>query len=133
VTKITKSTEAANWSHVQSEHNPADLAGRGVNLQELVDNPLWWHGPTGLQRPRVHWPSQGTDLPVTEIERRAVKAHVASMPTEDLLDRFSKLDRALLVLAYVHRFAQRCRRQSPIFGVCLEAQDVAAAEQFMTI
>jgi len=35
VTKITDSTEAANWSHVQSEHNPADLASRGVPLQEL--------------------------------------------------------------------------------------------------
>jgi len=46
VTKITDSTEAANWSHVQSEHNPADLACRGVPLQKLVDNPLWWHEPT---------------------------------------------------------------------------------------
>jgi len=111
VTKIIESTEAANWSHVQSEHNPADLASRGVPLQELVDTPLWWHGS------RDHWPSQGTDLPVTEIEKRAVKSHVASMPKEDFMDRFSKLDRALSldrVFAYVHRFVQRCRRQSPL-------------------
>jgi len=47
-----------------------------------------------------HWHSQGTDLPVTEIKKRAVKANVASMSTEDFLDRFSKLDRAL-------RFVQR--------------------------
>jgi len=40
VTKTTESTEAANWSHVQSEYNPADLASRGVYLQELVDNPF---------------------------------------------------------------------------------------------
>jgi len=58
MTKITESTEAANWSHVQSKHNPADLASGGVPLQELVDNPLWWHGPTWLQRRRDHWPSQ---------------------------------------------------------------------------
>ncbi|XP_052858246.1 uncharacterized protein LOC128266018 [Drosophila gunungcola] len=45
VTKITQSAKAEKWSHVQSEHNPADLASRGVALQELVDNPLWWHGP----------------------------------------------------------------------------------------
>jgi len=95
VTKITESTEAANWSHIQPEHNPS----RGVPLQELVDNPLWWHGPTWLQRPRDHWRSQGTDLPVTEIEKRAVKVHVASMPTEDFLDRFTNLDGALRVLA----------------------------------
>jgi len=112
--------------------NPADLGryGIGVPLQELVNNPLWWHGPTCLQRP---WPSQGTDLPVTDIEKRAVKAHVASMPTEDFLDRFFKLDRAVRVLACVHRFVQRCRRQPPLSGVRIEAQDVAAAEQLMTI
>jgi len=98
------------------------VAGRGVPSQELVDNPLWWHGPTWMQRPRDLWPSQ-----------RAVKAHVASMPTEDFLDRFSKLDRALRVLAYDHRFVQRCRRQSPFSGVRLEAQDVPAAEQLMPI
>jgi len=57
------------------------LASRGVPLQELMDNPLWWHGPTWLQRPRDHWLRQGTDLPVTEIEKRAVKAHVASLPS----------------------------------------------------
>jgi len=45
------------------------------------------------------------------------------MPTEDFLDLFSKLDKALRVLAYVHL----CRKQSPLSGVRLEAQDVAAA------
>jgi len=51
------------------------------------------------------------------------------MPTEDFLDLFSKLDKALRVLAYVHL----CRKQSPLSGVRLEAQDVAAAERLMTI
>jgi len=70
---------------------------------------------------------------VTEIEKRAVKVHVASMPIEDFLDRFSNLDRALRVLAYVYRLVQRCRRQSPLSGVRLKAQDVAAEEEQMTI
>ncbi|XP_070068063.1 uncharacterized protein [Drosophila takahashii] len=69
VTKITQSTEAANWAHVQSEHNPADLASRGVPLQDLIDNSLWWHGPTWLSKPRDQWPSQSTDLQVTEVEK----------------------------------------------------------------
>jgi len=55
------------------------------------------------------------------------------MPTENILDRFSKLDRALRVLAYVHRFVQRCRKQSPLSGVNLEAQDVAPAGRLMTL
>ncbi|XP_070068113.1 uncharacterized protein [Drosophila takahashii] len=133
VTKITQSTEAANWAHVRSEHNPADLASRGVPLQDLIDNSLWWHGPTWLSKPRDQWPSQSTDLQVTEVERRPVKAHVASIPTEDILDRFSKLDRALRVLAYVHRFVQRCKKQSQMSEVRLEAQELVAAERLMVI
>ncbi|XP_070068068.1 uncharacterized protein [Drosophila takahashii] len=133
VTKITQSTEAANWAHVQSEHNPADLASRGVPLQDLIDNSLWWHGPTWLSKPRDQWPSQSTDLQVTEVEKRPVKAHVASIPTEDILDRFSKLDRALRVLAYVHRFVQRCKKQSQKSEVRLEAQELVAAERLMVI
>jgi len=76
----------------------------------------------------THLPATA-DLRVPEIEKRDVKAHVASMPTEDFLYRCPKLDRALRVLAYV----QRCRRQSPLSGVRLEAQDVDAAEWLMTI
>ncbi|XP_043063587.1 uncharacterized protein LOC122319852 [Drosophila ficusphila] len=133
VTKITQSTEAANWSHVQSEHNPADLASRGVALPELVGSSLWWHGPTWLQKPRSQWPSQGTDLPVTEIEKRAVKAHVAYIPNEDFLDRFSKLDRALRVLAYVQRFINRCKKQSPLSEIRLEAKELVAAERLMIL
>ncbi|XP_043063591.1 uncharacterized protein LOC122319857 [Drosophila ficusphila] len=133
VTKITQSTEAANWSHVQSEHNPADLASRGVALPELVGSSLWWHGPIWLQKPRSQWPSQGTDLPVTEIEKRAVKAHVAYIPNEDFLDRFSKLDRALRVLAYVQRFINRCKNQSPLSEIRLEAKELVAAERLMIL
>ncbi|XP_044312742.1 uncharacterized protein LOC123037185 [Drosophila rhopaloa] len=106
---------------------------RGVPLHELVDKSLWWHGPTWLQKPRDQWPAQSTDLQVTEVERRPVKAHVASIPTEDILDRFSKLNRALRVFAYVHRFVQRCRKQSPIPEVHLEAQELVAAERLMVI
>jgi len=84
-----------------------------------VDIPLWW--------PRNQWPSQRTELPLTEVENRAVKAHVASMPTEDFLDRFSEVDRALRVLAYVHRFPITAFRGPSRGAGC------AAAERLMTI
>jgi len=66
---------------------------------------------------------------VTQVEKRAFKAHVASMPTADFLDRFFKLNRALQVLAYDQRFAQRCRKQSLLLTVRLEAQVVSTAER----
>jgi len=46
---------------------------------------------------------------------------------------WTKLDRALRVPAYVHRFVQRCRKQSSLSGVRTEAKDVAEAERLLTI
>jgi len=39
-----------------------------------------------------------------------MKVNFAKAPSEDFLERFSKLDKALRVLAYVLRFIQRCRK-----------------------
>lgn len=39
-----------NWVHVRSENNPADLASRGLNPSDLLDNVTWWHGPDFMRR-----------------------------------------------------------------------------------
>jgi len=54
VAKIAQTTDAGKWSHVRSEHNPADLASRGVLPQELINNSLWWHGPEWLQLSKIN-------------------------------------------------------------------------------
>ncbi|XP_043063799.1 uncharacterized protein LOC122319964 [Drosophila ficusphila] len=108
VTKITQVTSAEHWAHVRSEHNSADLASRGVSLRELVHSQLWWEGPDWLQQPKDMWPTRELGPPVTDIEQRAVKVNFAK--AEDFLERFSALDKALRVLAYVIRFTQRCRK-----------------------
>ncbi|XP_043657461.1 uncharacterized protein LOC122622884 [Drosophila teissieri] len=41
VTKIALNTDASQWSHVRSEHNPADLASRCVTAEELATCPAW--------------------------------------------------------------------------------------------
>ncbi|XP_043065496.1 uncharacterized protein LOC122320916 [Drosophila ficusphila] len=110
VTKITQVTSAEHWAHVRSEHNSADLASRGVSLRELVHSQLWWEGPDWLQQPKDMWPTRELGPPVTDIEQRAVKVNFAKAPSEDFLERFSALDKALRVLAYVIRFTQRCRK-----------------------
>ncbi|XP_044312567.1 uncharacterized protein LOC123037137 [Drosophila rhopaloa] len=110
VTKIAQATKIENWSHVRSEHNSADLASRGVSLQELGDSTLWWHGLQWLQLPKLQWPETSDPHPVTELEQRAVKVHFVNLPADDFLERFSRLDKVLRVLAYVQRFLNRCRK-----------------------
>lgn len=43
------------WHHVPSENNPADCASRGLLPSELVDNVLFWNGPTFLNSPTAEW------------------------------------------------------------------------------
>ncbi|XP_060665543.1 uncharacterized protein LOC132797782 [Drosophila nasuta] len=80
-----ETSDAKNWSHVRSEHNPADLASRGVLPQELIRNPLWWHGPEWLHLPSDQWPTSPSPIPETLLEQR-IKCNVAKLPpTPDFL------------------------------------------------
>lgn len=44
-TKILESTTSDEWFYVNTQHNPADLASRGLMPSDLVNNKLWWNGP----------------------------------------------------------------------------------------
>ncbi|XP_041450615.1 uncharacterized protein LOC121404687 [Drosophila obscura] len=129
VTKIAQTTGTKDWAHVRSEHNPADLASRGVALQELVDNQLWWHGPAWLQSPRDQWPTQADAAPIMTLEQRSVKVHFVPSPSKDFLDRFSQLERALRGRAYVLRFIQCCRKVAPAGGDPLSSAEINEAER----
>ncbi|XP_062715058.1 uncharacterized protein LOC134291384 [Aedes albopictus] len=50
------------WNHVSSADNPADCASRGLTPDELLDHPLWFHGPTWLSTDEQNWRT-GQDLP----------------------------------------------------------------------
>ena len=50
VAMIQEKTEGSQWHHVSGNDNPADLATRGVDLQELMrPDSIWFSGPSFLQ------------------------------------------------------------------------------------
>ncbi|XP_033239458.1 uncharacterized protein [Drosophila pseudoobscura] len=133
VTRISQATDIEKWCHVPSEQNPADLASRGVPLQELVENQLWWHGPTWLQKGRDQWPAPVNNSPVMTLEQRTVKAHFALNPAEDFLERFSNLERALRVRAYILRFTKRCRKLATAQKGHLTSGEITEAEKTLIL
>ncbi|XP_068916892.1 uncharacterized protein [Tenebrio molitor] len=46
--EIQELTAIAEWRHVKGKENPADLVSRGLSPRELVDNELWFKGPSWL-------------------------------------------------------------------------------------
>ncbi|XP_050340593.1 uncharacterized protein LOC126767010 [Bactrocera neohumeralis] len=71
VTKIIEKVGNANWNHVDSGSNPADLASRGLMAQDLVENTLWWQGPSWLQEDQCKWPLQQNDYETTIEEKQS--------------------------------------------------------------
>ena len=53
---IREITNPAQWNHVPTELNPADLPSRGISADKLAKSSLWWHGPPFLQT--QEWPRQ---------------------------------------------------------------------------
>ncbi|XP_075150893.1 uncharacterized protein LOC142225003 [Haematobia irritans] len=105
---IQENTGGQNWYHVRSEDNPADLGSRGVSPAELAVSTLWWHGPEWLCSASSQWDISDLTPLETDVEVRAVKTHASFFTNyEDILERFSSLNRALRVIAYIFRFYQR--------------------------
>ncbi|XP_050340495.1 uncharacterized protein LOC126766847 [Bactrocera neohumeralis] len=71
VTKIIEKVGNANWNHVDSGSNPADLASRGLMAQDLVENTLWWQGPSWLQEDQSKWPLRQNDYETTTEEKQS--------------------------------------------------------------
>ena len=58
VAKICERSRIQQWQYVNTLENPSDLPTRGIRVEDLAKNELWWKGPTFLQLPRHEWPDQ---------------------------------------------------------------------------
>ncbi|XP_062122497.1 uncharacterized protein LOC133836179 [Drosophila sulfurigaster albostrigata] len=133
VTKIVQASDAKNWSHMRSEHNPADLASRGVLPQELIRNSLWWHGPEWLHLPSDQWPTSPSPIPETLLEQR-IKCNVAKLPpTPDFLSKFSEFGRELRTSAYVLRFIDRSRKLAVPSSTVVQADELSRIQERLIV
>ena len=65
-----RSMEGVSYRYVPTKENPADLASRGCNPEELKNDKLWWDGPDWLKKPEEYWPQW--NLPSVESGRKIV-------------------------------------------------------------
>ncbi|XP_028164774.1 uncharacterized protein LOC114355925 [Ostrinia furnacalis] len=56
VAQIQENIPPDNFHHVRGEENPSDCLSRGLLPSHLVNNDLWWQGPTWMQSLPSEWP-----------------------------------------------------------------------------
>lgn len=123
VEKIKEIAEVFDIRHVVSAQNPADLLTRGISVQELNQNQLWWHGPEFLKEDRNQWPVWQSNRNNKEIEN-VVKAeyrrvtpsivyltYLEADRRQELIEKYSSFHRLCVVTAHITRFINGfCKR-----------------------
>ncbi|XP_075157960.1 uncharacterized protein LOC142231228 [Haematobia irritans] len=95
--EIIRNVGNCSWRHVRSSDNPADLGSRGCSSLDLVNNPLWWHGPMWLLNPPEEWPKSTISFENPPEMKKVIVFHNFNEEFE-ILDRFSKWDKAIRVI-----------------------------------
>lgn len=111
ITEIQQLTNTQSWNFVDTNHNPADCASRGVSPAILKQHPLWWHGPDWLTLDKGQWPNHQTEKYETDLEKRRIvrSLHITIQSVdhhmEKVLKSFSELSSLLKTTSYILRWS----------------------------
>ncbi|XP_048007225.1 uncharacterized protein LOC125242520 isoform X2 [Leguminivora glycinivorella] len=115
VAHIQENISPEKWHHVSGLDNPADCGSRGLLPADLIEHTLWWAGPTWLSKPQESWP-QSEIFPdqAASNEQKIYSLLTASNMSiiDDILNRFSSLQRILRIFAYCFRFMHNLQMSS---------------------
>ncbi len=82
VTAINELIPSAQWRHVSTNFNPADLVSRGTTVETLLSTTLWWEGPTWLKLSPVDWPHLNLTYPDDSVGFKPKATNVAVTSSE---------------------------------------------------
>lgn len=110
VSLIQTELPSAEWRHVPTKDNPADLATRGVTPAELCSSRLWWNGPPWLSQSEDAWPPlHPEDASLPDPPRKAMTSRITE-PEDHIVTHCSNWKRMVRATAYCLRVATFCRK-----------------------
>ena len=95
------------WMHVPTRQNPADIVSRGVKAAELLEHPLWWHGPDWLATHPVALPVQPTAAHLAkmkEVEAKSEQLVLAVTKETWFEENQNSYQKLLKIVCWVKRF-----------------------------
>lgn len=108
VRAITQIIKPDQWNYVSTKCNPADCASRGILPDQLLNQKIWWHGPSWLIKEREHWPEQLAIYRTKEEEKttKSVKALniVISHVLPEFINKYSNFVKLNRIMSYWYRF-----------------------------
>ena len=119
ICKTIKLLPPGHWLYVPTKQNPADCASRGVSVRELIDHPLWWHGPLWLQQQPLKIPLQPTASELEKdreeeqkYEARTQQCFIVTANSEEILEsRSNSLTTLIKITCWVRRFIAKAQKK----------------------
>ncbi|XP_072400537.1 uncharacterized protein [Diabrotica undecimpunctata] len=109
VSEIQDSTSSDCWKHVSSNQNPADIS-RGSTPSSLLNNNLWWYGPSWLTDNEDRWPKkQISDQKLPDIKKMDDRIAFTAIVDDFIINKYSNLDKLKRVTAWVIRFLKNSK------------------------
>ncbi|XP_073718035.1 uncharacterized protein [Misgurnus anguillicaudatus] len=133
---IREITDPSQWNYVDTAHNPADYASRGLLVRD-ISSTSWLSGPKFLwdQKP-LPLLKPSTELLVGDPEIKSIQVHATqSSEQNDILERLSRFSTWTTLIKVVARIKRLGSRQSHSAGevVTVEERSRAAKVVFQLV
>lgn len=103
VSEIRDFTNTMHWRYTPSQENAADILSRGQLPAEFLENTRCKAGPDWLKADILQWPENIVKVvPLIEVKETRVFNQV--LKEGNFFDKYSSIDKAIRVTAYVMRF-----------------------------
>ncbi|GFU56466.1 uncharacterized protein TNCV_2609831 [Trichonephila clavipes] len=118
IKEIQKLSDPKEWHYCKGTDNPADLISRGLPLNDLKNNKIWWHGPMWLTMKQTEWPLFPEPIIETEINndklelKKSINVNTAVEKRQienNLISRYSSFSKLIRISALCLKFIYNCK------------------------
>ncbi|XP_055597416.1 uncharacterized protein LOC129747298 [Uranotaenia lowii] len=132
VSELLDTTQVGEWRWLPTKQNVADEGTKWQRLPNFQPSSRWFRGPDFLLEPEDSWPGDAGDQGTTMEEIRAsVLHHQGAKPLIISFERFSKWQRLLRSVGYLHRYFinfQNTVRKTTLVRGALTQEELKSAE-----